>query len=178
MKTFVTSDLHFEHANIFKFCPATRARYKDVDTMREMMIEEWNQQVSPDDKTFILGDIAFCNAETASSIVNRLNGKKILIEGNHDRKLLTTSQFRRCFDSIHSYLEIKVNNTDIIMFHYPIMEWNKMYRGAVHFYGHLHGKPSHIEQFRARDVGMDAQNKVVVEINELIEDALKGSIRQ
>ena len=46
MKTYITSDLHFGHTNIMKFCPVTRARFKnDVDYMNEQMVKEWNEIV-------------------------------------------------------------------------------------------------------------------------------------
>ena len=59
MKKWITSDLHFGHANIMKFCPVTRAGFRDVDHMNECMIEEWNQSVAPEAEVFILGDVAF-----------------------------------------------------------------------------------------------------------------------
>ena len=60
------------------------------------------------------------------------------------------------------------------MFHYPIAEWDQMYRGSVHFYGHLHGNSAGLEQYRARDVGMDATGNVVTLLDYAIADALKG----
>jgi len=63
------------------------------------------------------------------------------------------------------------------MFHYPISEFDQMHRGAVHFFGHVHGKETGLEKFRARDVGMDATGRVVSRLDEMIRDALKGEIR-
>jgi hypothetical protein len=49
MRTWVTSDLHFGHKNIMKFCPVTRARFRDdVDYMNTAMVEEWNAKVKPE----------------------------------------------------------------------------------------------------------------------------------
>jgi calcineurin-like phosphoesterase family protein len=98
MKTFVTSDLHFGHKNIMKFCPVTRARFRDdVDYMTEAMITEWNNKVQPGDLVYILGDVAFLPSAKAVQIMRRLNGDKILVEGNHDRKMLNDPVFRDCF---------------------------------------------------------------------------------
>jgi len=178
MKTFVTSDLHFGHVNIQKFCPNTRGHYRDVNHMNEEMIREWNATVSPEDTTYILGDVAFMSGYEASKIVNRLNGKKILIEGNHDRKTLMDVNFRDAFAEIHKYLWISYNSVQVIMFHYPIAEWDQMHRGSVHFHGHLHGNTSGLEQYRCRDAGMDAQGgRVVTLMEDLIKDALKGAIK-
>jgi calcineurin-like phosphoesterase family protein len=72
MKTFVTSDLHFGHKNIMKFCPRTRGHYSDTDEMREDMILTWNNIVGMEDLTYILGDVAFLPAVDAVKIMRRL----------------------------------------------------------------------------------------------------------
>ena len=176
MNTWVTSDLHFGHANIMNFCAKTRP-YNDVKHMNESMVLDWNAQVQPDDTVYILGDLAFMPAAEAVKLFNRLNGDKILVEGNHDRKILRDPVFRKCFAEIHNYLEVRHDGTLVVMFHYPIAEWNQCHRGAVHFHGHLHGNPSGIEQYRALDVGMDATGSVVTFMQDAIRLAMRGKIR-
>ena len=178
MTTWITSDLHFGHTNIMKFCPQSRARYKnDVDYMNEEMIREWNATIDSEDTVYILGDVAFLPAAKAVSIMQRLNGTKILVEGNHDRKLLNDPVFRRCFAEVHKYLDINYNGTKCVMFHYPIAEWDQMHRGSVHFHGHLHGNKSGLEGFRALDAGMDATGFIVQDMDLMIAKALKGEIK-
>lgn len=177
MKKWITSDLHFGHANIMKFCPVTRAGFTDVVDMREKMIAEWNQHVGQDDETFILGDFAFLPARDAVEILRRLNGAKILIEGNHDRKLLQDPAFKSCFRETHQYLRYNHDGQLVIMFHYPIHEWDQMHRGAVHFYGHVHGGRTGLEPYRARDVAFDATGRVVSDFDAMVADAVKGEIR-
>ena len=147
MKSWITSDLHFGHANIMKFCPVTRAGFQDTDHMREQMIAEWNRDVAPEDETFILGDFAFLPARDAVAILRRLNGTKVLIEGNHDRKLLNDPAFRGEFREVHPYLR------------------------------HNHGGHTGLEKYRARDVAFDATGRVVSSLDVMIADALKGEIR-
>lgn len=168
MKTYITSDLHFSHANIKKFCPKTRARYPDVIQMDQMMIQEWNEQVAPEDIVYILGDIAFCGAEQAVAIMQRLNGKKILIEGNHDIKLLKDNSFRGCFIEIHQYLRLAYNGQLIIMFHYPIFDHDQAARGSIMLHGHRHGNPHNIPG-RIMDVGMDSTGKIVMDLDEIVQ---------
>ena len=177
MKKFITSDLHFGHANIMKFCPVTRAGFTSVQDMDEKMIREWNRDVSPEDEVYILGDIAFHNAQKATEIVRRLNGTKILIEGNHDVKTLNDPEFRSCFKEVHKYLRMTHNGTTVCMFHFPILEWDQMHRGSVHFYGHVHGNTTGLEKYRARDVAFDATGRVVSDLDIMIADALKGEIK-
>jgi calcineurin-like phosphoesterase family protein len=178
MKTYITSDLHFGHTNIMKFCPVSRARFRnDVAYMNEAMVKEWNEIVEPDDLVYILGDVAFLPAQKAAEFMRRCNGRKILVQGNHDRKTLNDPVFRGCFEEIHHYLDINYAGTKVCMFHYPIAEWDQMHRGSVHFHGHLHGGESGLEKFRARDMGMDATGFIVVEMERAIADAMKGEIK-
>jgi calcineurin-like phosphoesterase family protein len=179
MKTWITSDLHFGHKNIMSFCPVTRARFNsDVAYMTEGMITEWNERVGRDDLVYILGDVAFCSASDAAKIMRRLNGKKILIEGNHDRKLVKDVSFRNEFEEIHKYLDINYDGHKIVMFHYPIAEWDQMHRGALQFHGHLHGGTSGLEKYRDKDVGFDSTGEIVISleraINSIKENEIKG----
>jgi len=178
MKKWITSDLHFGHTNIMKFCPVTRGRFTDVEHMNATMIKEWNETVAPEDTVYILGDVAFCGIEKAVQILGQLNGTKILIEGNHDSKLVKDRRFASCFKEIHKYLRFRHDDgTMVVMFHFPILEWDQMHRGAVHFYGHVHGDKTGLEKYRARDAGFDSTGKVVVGLDELIQDALTGEIK-
>ena len=77
----------------------------------------------------------------------------------------------------YKYLDIVYNGTRVCMFHFPIFEWDQMHRGAVHFYGHVHGKKTGMEKYRARDVAFDATGRVVSNMDDMIADALKGEIR-
>ena len=55
--------------------------------MNQNMIDKWNSVVRKCDTTIHLGDFAFGNMDDISELVDRLNGRKILILGNHDRKI-------------------------------------------------------------------------------------------
>ncbi len=178
MTTWVTSDLHFGHQNIMRFCPQARARFRnDLGYMNEQMIVEWNSMIGSEDTVYILGDVAFLPADKAVAIMRRLNGTKILIEGNHDRKLLNDPAFRSCFAHVHQYLCITYDKTRVVMFHYPIAEWDQMHRGAVHLHGHLHGGKSGLEEYRARDMGIDATGMIAVTMERAIADAMTGKIK-
>ncbi len=160
-----------------KFCPENRGHFNDVDHMNEEMIRMWNDIVCAEDLTYILGDVAFLPSAEAVKILKRLNGRKILIEGNHDRKLVKDPVFRSCFEEIHKYHWINYDKTMIVMFHYPIhFEWDQAHRGSVHFYGHVHGDKTGLEDYRARDVGYDATGNVVTLLDDIVKDALTGKV--
>jgi calcineurin-like phosphoesterase family protein len=177
MNIWITSDLHFDHANILKYNPATRGVFNDIEHMNSEMKNIWNEKVSPTDLVYILGDVAFCKPSKAISHVRALNGRKILIEGNHDSRLVENDEFRNCFEAVYTYHEIKHNGHKICMMHYPISEWNQCHHGSIMLHGHLHGNPSGLTHCRVRDVGFDATGNVVSLLDDIVNDALTSGIR-
>lgn len=175
MTTWITSDLHYGHKNILQFCSDTRD-YNDVDHMNEQMVQEWNALVQPADLTYILGDVAFCNAVDATNFLNKLNGKKILIQGNHDAKLVKHAIFNDCFEEIHLYHEMVFEKVKICMFHYPIFDHNASFYGSLMLHGHCHGKPHGIVG-RIMDVGMDATGHIVVKLSDVVEKLINIPVK-
>lgn len=82
---YFTSDTHFSHVNILKYCDRP---FKDTDHMDEEIIRRWNETVKPEDTVFHLGDIALGPIATSLPKIARLNGRKIAILGNHDRPFM------------------------------------------------------------------------------------------
>lgn len=140
-KIFLTSDNHFSHKNIHRFCPNTRPD-ADIEVMDRKMIERWQAQVGPEDDVFALGDFFFCDDTKARRIMNQLTGNIHLIYGNHDRTIRNSSPLQAMFASIQEYKELNTVHGTWILFHYPIMEWNKCHRGSFHVHGHIHDKLS------------------------------------
>jgi len=88
--TFVISDHHFGHKNINKFEPMREKRAKELgfNDTEKMMIDQWNKVVGKDDTVLYLGDFTFGNP---AEYMEKLNGHKIFIFGNHDKPRLSTS---------------------------------------------------------------------------------------
>jgi calcineurin-like phosphoesterase family protein len=141
MTTFITSDNHFSHKNIHRFCPKTRPD-SDWRVMDENMIRQWNNQVQPDDTVWTLGDFFFGNAKDSKNIMRRLNGHKHLVYGNHDQVIRSDVQIQSMFESTQEYKELRINGENLVLFHYPIQEWNRMSHGAIALHGHIHDKIS------------------------------------
>lgn len=149
---FFTSDTHDYHKNIFKFSPNTR-RGSNVEEMRQLLIDQWNSQVSPHDTVYHLGDLSFAKSSSVIEYISQLNGHIHLIRGNHDTWLnQETAVF---FDSVSDIKQIKVGKQKIFMCHYPIYDWKDMRHGSYHLHGHTHGHTP-IEG-RIFDVGVDAR---------------------
>lgn len=133
MNTFFTSDLHFFHQNVIRF---DNRPYTSVEEMNEALINNWNKKVKKDDLVYILGDISWGKDEETCAIFERLNGRKILIKGNHDR---VHGKIKNCFEEVADYKEITLpGNKHIVLCHYPIVFFNRHHYGAYMFYGHVH----------------------------------------
>ena len=144
--------------------------------MNNDIVEKWNSVVGEWDTTYILGDIAFTSVTETFKLIDRLNGAKILIIGNHDKQIVKADNVLRHFYSIHDYLEIKHKGIKVVLFHFPIAEWNQIHRGAIHFHGHLHGKPSYVEG-RIKDVSIDENGLYPFSLDDLIDEMVKLPIR-
>ena len=134
---YFTSDLHFGHKNILRF---DNRPFTTIEEMDAELIKRWNNKVKSNDTVYILGDISWHKDDKTVEIVKQLNGHKRLIKGNHD---MTHGKVKNCFESIKDYDEIKVDEKDVILCHYPIHMYNKQFRGAIMLYGHVHTTKSY-----------------------------------
>ena len=165
---FVTSDLHLVHKRILEYCSDSRP-YASLELMHDAIIQNWNNCITDSDTTYILGDISFGPLSATVDILKQLNGRKILIKGNHDTHNLSKQHFTDCFDSIHDYYELKYKGELFCLFHYPIEKWNKKHYGSIHLHGHLHSKNPEILSQKRMDVGLDSNNFLVYNIDNIIE---------
>jgi len=178
-----TSDTHFYHKAIIGYCnrPVT---YRDPDTFEEttpqewveemnrLLIERWNERISPQDEVYHLGDFAFAGKAKTVSILKQLNGIKYLIRGNHDHGIAKKEDIKPYFQWIRDYYELHVHDVhqdeedetkfnqyhqSIVLCHYPILSWNGMSHGTWHLHGHCHGSLPPTRMMR-KDVGVDTNN--------------------
>lgn len=163
---WITSDLHFNHCNILKFCKATRP-FQTVEEMNNHLINEWNAKVSEMDTIYHLGDFIFQRQNKVKSeaidILSQLEGKKVFILGNHDIK---NKGVLEQFGEVYNYLELKYNKHFIVMCHYPLACWNKARYNSLHMFGHCHNTFKGIG--KSLDVGYDAHGKIL-SLDEAIE---------
>lgn len=82
MTMYYTSDLHFGHANIIRFCDRP---FSGVPEMNSRLVELWNETVTDDDTVWVLGDVALGSLDESLAQIGRLAGHKVLVPGNHDR---------------------------------------------------------------------------------------------
>ena len=164
MKYYI-SDLHLFHNRILeKF----NRPFSSVEEMHEMIINNWENKVKADDTVYILGDVGMYHPKEIGNILNNLPGHKILITGNHDFKNIHSGSYKKVFDKITSYLEIEDNGRNVILFHYPIEDWNGKYREYYHLHGHIHNNEDSLSQKERRfNVSAEVVDYTPVSLDEL-----------
>ena len=129
---YYIADMHFGHTNVIRFDDRP---FADTEQMDEVLIQNWNERVTADDTVYVLGDAFWKNEENSIRIMQRLQGHKHLIQGNHDR---VKGKLRPYWESIEQYAEVNDENRLAILSHYPILFYKNQHYGAVMLYGHVH----------------------------------------
>lgn len=135
---YFISDTHFFHENVIRF---DKRPFTSVEEMNAKMRFWWNNTVSEKDRVYILGDFIWLPPSEPEYIkfTRSLNGKKVLIKGNHDNTEKFGAELKNCFEDICQRKEIKLNKKRIILDHYPQMIYRHDTDSNVfHFHGHTH----------------------------------------
>ena len=147
MKIFVISDTHFYHEKIIKYC---NRPFSSVEEMNKTLIRNWNETVSGKDVVLHLGDFGLGEKGKIAEIISTLNGKKILIMGNHDNwsesfyreaGFHTVSRFPILYDGFY------------LMSHAPlILSETKPY---FNFFGHIHNDSRYVDTATSKCVSVE-----------------------
>jgi len=143
---YFSADTHFSHTNIIKYC---NRPFENAEQMNETMISNWNSVVKENDDVYFLGDFGLGTEKQLLSIYNRLNGRKFLITGSHDKHSMNLP-----WSGIDARKVISVEGIPITLCHYAMRTWSKSHFNSWHLYGHSHGR---LQPFgKSFDVGVDA----------------------
>ena len=156
--SWFTSDHHFFHKKIIKYCARSRP-FDTIEEMNEGLIERWNERVKPGDDVYHLGDFSFGTHEKTAAILSRLKGNIHLILGNHDRAF--QSGLIHSLTEVTTYKELptKKFGVPIVLCHFPIESWHRRDYQSIHVHGHLHSTSGHhpcTQMANRLDVGVDA----------------------
>ena len=151
---FFTSDLHLGHKKIAEY-----SGYPHVDLMNLAIIQAPLDVRQPNDDLYILGDLSFCNADITNKFLSRLKGINLyLILGNHDNEKLI-KKISHHFVWIKDYYHMKIKDEDknqhLILFHYPMLTWDRAHYGTWQIHGHCHGSLFDDHESTRIDVGWD-----------------------
>lgn len=169
-RKFFTSDLHFGHNNILKY---ENRPFKDINEMDIQLIRNWNAVVGKNDEVYILGDVSFHkDSHKTLNILRKLNGRKYLILGNHDKNIIKDSKLREQFEWVQDYSKITIDGVKVVMFHFPIQVWDERHHNAIHLYGHIHSNVGkHTMEYdipNSYNVGVDVNNYTPVSFEEIL----------
>lgn len=133
MKYYI-SDLHFGNEKALKI---DEQDHIGMRSRAEMIVERWNNTVSEKDEVYIIGDVLWpANAAVGIEFLKKLNGRKHLITGNHEK--CDSAQFKACFESEDKFSEIIDEGRKVFLCHYPIMFFPGQHKDGYMLYGHVH----------------------------------------
>jgi len=191
--TFFTSDLHIGHRNVIDF---SNRPFRDCEHMHQVLINNYNAIVPDNEICYFLGDVGLCDNDIIKPVIDKLNGTKVLIIGNHDKKM--NAMYGLGFDVVVNMMRMTIAGEQVTMTHCPLLgvyrENTEGMRGGVigdnwhgesnprrrsltcenkgqfHCHGHIHspnsGKSKRILG-RQMDVGVDANNYRPVSISQI-----------
>ena len=130
MKIYFIADTHFNHKNILEYC---NRPFADVEEMNKILVNNWNDTVKHDDIVYMLGDFCMGNKQEIKKFTEKLNGRKFLVMGNHDRYNMRAYMelgFEKAYDK-----SVLFDNF-IILSHAPLFLPETM--PYANIFGHVH----------------------------------------
>ena len=164
---YFTADMHFGHRAIINM---QNRPFESVEEMDRILLQNFNSVVRQNDTVYILGDICHhMKVEDADNLIRKMNGKKYLIVGNHDKKYDP-----RLFEDIKDFINFSVDGYSFALMHYPMLSWPKKSSGGYQLHGHIHARMEYNEAnreegIRRYDVGVDANNFFPVSVKQVID---------
>jgi calcineurin-like phosphoesterase family protein len=184
-KLFFTSDTHYNHANICSATttwvdPVTCRKFKSLEQMNTVLVNNINETVGQDDILIHLGDWSFGGFEAIEEFRNRIVCQNVhIITGNHDHHIENNRDgIQSLFASVSKYQNLVVkwnigmhnqSESRFALMHFPIASWDNMARGAIHLHGHVHFPANkRIGMGKMMDVGCDGNNLYPIEMSEVL----------
>lgn len=138
MKYYIISDTHFGHKKIIEY---GRPENYEALLWRELKI------VQKDDILICLGDVCFGNdAEIHEKINTLIDGKKILVKGNHDNKS-TKWYMDHGWNFVCDGFRLKYCGKKLYFSHKPI-HYNDFYDMNIHGHFHTIERPDRLLEFK------------------------------
>ena len=142
MKRFLVADTHFNHKNIIEY---ESRPFNNVEEMNNKLIELWNSSVGKDDFVYVLGDFTLSRRmDDIKNLVNLLNGRKILIMGNHDTR--KPKDYVECGFEVATRKPMMVE-PGVILMHEPFEDVSLIAPNYIYFYGHVHTNKTLMDEY-------------------------------
>ena len=154
---FFTSDLHLNHT----FVAGTRD-FDSSEAHDEALIERFNKIITKRDQLWVLGDVFMGSVTEGLKQVDRLNGIKHLVLGNHDaahplHKKSHTKQrrFLEVFESVHVHEQHVIHGQKVLLSHFPFQGDHADREDAPHPVASAGRGPASAARPRPRPVGKE-----------------------
>ncbi|GGB05455.1 metallophosphoesterase family protein [Agarivorans gilvus] len=138
--SYIISDLHFGHANVFKFS----AGYRQGRTIEEhdaWLLDAINSTCNEKDQLWVLGDVAFSEVGLAS--FRKIRAQVRLLLGNHDQKFA-----RELIESARTLEPSGRNWAGCLLSHHPLHPLCLAQHRRINLHGHLHQQAVLLESGR------------------------------
>ena len=160
MKKWITADLHLGDDRM----KILGRPFDDANNMFELFANSHNRFVTPDDELIIVGDVCRNTAAKESiSLIDKFNGKKTLIRGNHD-SALSDEELAPYFETIipdGEGLEFEIEGVRCYATHYPTTGREDCFN----LVGHIHAAWKY--QLNMFNVGIDSNNFLPVNLDSI-----------
>lgn len=170
-----TADLHFLHKKIVDICN----RPISVEDHDEWLLARINERVGKKDTLYILGDVAMGSKAKTEPLLHRMNGKKFLILGNHDKNIHMSTVFQEIWVRRNfNFNSPSYPNIHIVLDHFPLASWERKVHGAMHLHGHTHARFDNSRNGLSFDIGVDNNNYYPLNLEEVMDRFTKISMNK
>jgi len=141
---FFTSDEHYGHKNVIKYCNRPFDNAKEMD---KTIIDRHNEVVSHNDTVIHGGD--FTLKSNPNEYIKQLNGQHVFVRGSHDKWMNR---------SYHEIWEKTIDGIHVVVCHYPMTIWSRSHYGSWQLFGHVHNGPNQYRNGKQLNIGVDVNN--------------------
>jgi calcineurin-like phosphoesterase family protein len=110
---FLSADHHLDHVKILEYCSRP---FSTIEAMNRAIVERHNAVVGQQDTTYMLGDFALARPDRIQQLLGQMNGRKILIMGNHDHYTLARARSVG-FSEVYRRMEIHSRAVRFLLTH-------------------------------------------------------------
>lgn len=181
------SDTHFGHARIIELAGRPFGSVTDMD---EQIVRDWNDKVAPEDVVIHLGDLALGDLASSLHRTSRLNGRRFLIPGNHDRVSLAYDHGKQIESKLPMYedagwtvlpesIALNLGGRAVTLAHYPYSGFGDSHGderyghlrpvdlGLPLIHGHVHEALPHEHHGRLMNVSVEVVGYTPVSLTEV-----------
>lgn len=164
---FFSADTHIGHKNALQYLPNRPfGDSGDIDAHDRWLIDLWQNSMDRGDRLYFAGDLTFYNSDKARRLLETLPAEKYIAIGNHDQSIRSHLNY---FCKAAQILEVTIKpsqcsflqeNLQLVICHYPLLDWPNKREGAIMLHGHCHGN---MDNYNAKsidlryDIGIDGE---------------------